>query len=77
MIKLNLGAASVVCFLLVLCNVEHPPEKKMVKSNNLEFRMAGGSGVQQSSRLFLSSEFKKISSQTAVLTIVIFIRWVF
>lgn len=67
MFKLYLGAVSVVCFSLVLCNTEHFAENK-TKSNNLEYRMAGASTIQQSSQILLSSEIKKISLQTAELT---------
>lgn len=68
MVRLNLGAVFVVCFLLVSCNTMQSAEIKTVKSNKVELRMAGGSTVQQTSRLILSREFKKISLQTALLT---------
>ena len=68
MIRSCLVAVFLVCFLLISCKTKQAPEIKTVKQNNLELRMAGVSVVQPVSRLLLSSEFKKISLQTALLT---------
>jgi tetratricopeptide (TPR) repeat protein len=68
MIRWYIGAVLAVSFLFISCKTNHHPETKTARPNNLELRMAGVSAVQQSPRLLLSSEFKKISLQTAVLT---------
>jgi tetratricopeptide (TPR) repeat protein len=68
MVKWYISAVLALGFLFISCKTNHPPETKDAKTNSLELRMAVVSAVQQSSRLLLSSEFKKISLQTAVLT---------